>query len=144
MCVGCGQGSWISCVDPADSDAGYAICQPQNVWLIPQSALLLEESLDILVCFCCCKEINLEQKGWEGGKKGFIWLTIPGYRSFFRGSRGRNLKQLVTSHPQSRADRGLMRACPLACLCSAQFLCLHAVQPSQWCCSLQTEASRNS
>jgi hypothetical protein len=48
----------------------------------------------------------------------FFWLTIPGYSLWLQGIRGRNLKQLDTSHPQSKQRKTgqcLLSLCLLAC-----------------------------
>lgn len=51
---------------------------------------------------CCCSKAPDKRNLAE---KGCIRITIPGYRPSLEGSEGgRNFKQLVTSHPQSRAE----------------------------------------
>lgn len=41
----------------------------------------------------------------KSGEKGLVCLTIAGSIPSLQGRQGRNLKQLVTSHPKSRAER---------------------------------------
>lgn len=73
--------------------------------------------------------IKYPDKKTSQGIKGLFSLMIPGHSRSAQGRQDRNYKQVITSHPQSRAEKNEhVYIHLLVCWCSAQSLLSYTIQ----------------